>query len=57
MRFDPDLCHLCFSRGRVVESRVCGWYRRRRHWCPCGERWTTYQHRGKPRIKRKIRVG
>jgi transcriptional regulator NrdR family protein len=41
----PDVCKLCGNRGAVIDSRMGNGYRRRRHKCECGHRWTTWQSR------------
>lgn len=43
---DPERCEKCGGRGKVVESRHEGNYRRRRRQCPkCGHTWTSYESR------------
>jgi hypothetical protein len=40
---DPEKCRICRTRGKVTDSRPEQGYRRRRHRCQCGEKWTSYQ--------------
>jgi hypothetical protein len=46
---DPYVCEKCGATGKVVDSRKEPGYRRRRHECVCGERWTSYHSRVHPR--------
>lgn len=46
---DPVKCPRCGTRGAIADSRNLTGYRRRRHECPCGHRWTTYQSVVNPR--------
>lgn len=46
---DPVRCPRCGQRGVVADSRHLAGYRRRRHACACGQRWTTYQSVVNPR--------
>jgi transcriptional regulator NrdR family protein len=51
MSLDYEYCATCGGRGYVIDSRKHRRlrYRRRRHACACGSRWTSYQSRVNPR--------
>lgn len=40
---DPMQCRKCGGRGKVIDTRKCVGYRRRRHACErCGLRWNSF---------------
>jgi len=49
----PNECPICHDRGRVLETRAAGGYRRRRYMCPHGHRWKSFESFINPR---RVRV-
>jgi 5-methylcytosine-specific restriction endonuclease McrA len=48
---DPERCRDCGVKGQVIDSRMCIWYRRRRHRCPkCRARWSSFESLVNPNV-------